>query len=363
MKKLIKIFSKILIILIFLLVLMIFGNYVIHIIKSKNEYKELKDAGYINKYSTGDYNLNLYRIGNKNSKYKLIGISGLGVDNFSIEMTFVNEKLKEDYEIIYIDRAGYGYSDDTNKKQTIEQVVSDYRTVLKNAGINGPYILMPHSLGGLYATYWESNYPDEINGVILIDSSELGIDVWDKKEYNINFIDYLELFATKIGLHRINLRDYVYPLPSIYSKTNQMYSDYLSIHALTNNAKISEINEINNNTNITYNSIISNDIPKIYICSHTGFRNRSEFKEHLKWIQNRQKEIGMSVLNMPSDKKIDEQIMQFIEWEDKSIKPYINKLGNTKIIYIPGDHMIFEEKPEELAKEIKKFIKRLNNKN
>lgn len=361
MKKIMKIFLKILIALIFLIVLLIFINYVIHRIKLKNEYQELKDAGYINKYSSGDYDLNIYRIGNKNSKYKLIGISGLGVDNFSIEMKFVNEKLMEDYEIIYIDRAGYGYSDDTNKKQTVEQVVSDYRTALKNAGIDGPYILMPHSLGGLYATYWESNYPDEINGVILIDSSELGIDVWDKEDYNVNFIDYLELFATKIGLHRFKLRDYVYALPSIYSKSDQMYSDYLSIHALANNAKLSEIKEINDNTNITYNNIISNDIPKIYICSHTGFRNRDEFKEHLKWVQNRQKEIGMKVLNMPSEEKIDEQIMQFIEWEDNAIKPYINKLGNTEIIYLPGDHMIFEEKPDELAKEIKEFIRRLDN--
>ena len=37
--------------------------------------------------------------------------------------------------------------------------VEDYRKALKNSGVEGPYILMPHSIGGVYATYWCSQYP------------------------------------------------------------------------------------------------------------------------------------------------------------------------------------------------------------
>ena len=116
--------------------------------------------------------------------------------------TFVNEKLKDDYEIIYIDRAGYGFSDDTPKTQTVEQIVSDYRNVLKNAGIEGPYILMPHSIGGVYATYWESVYPEEIEGVIFIDGTEVGMNVYDEDDYNIDFTDYLDLYLCKLGIQR-----------------------------------------------------------------------------------------------------------------------------------------------------------------
>ncbi len=67
----------------------------------------------------------------------------MGVSDYSVEMSFVNDKLNDDYEIVYIDRAGYGYSDDTSKPQTVEQVVSDYRTALENADIDGPYIFFP----------------------------------------------------------------------------------------------------------------------------------------------------------------------------------------------------------------------------
>lgn len=177
MKNKFKIILKGLLAIVVLLFVLLLINFVVHKIKSNNEYKELEKLGYINKYPAGDYNLNIYRIGNKNSKHKIVALSGLGINDFSIEMSFVNDILKDDYEIIYIDRAGYGYSDDTSKKQTVEQVVSDYRTALKNAEINGPYVLLPHSFGGIYATYWESIYQDEIEGVIFIDSSEIGLNV------------------------------------------------------------------------------------------------------------------------------------------------------------------------------------------
>lgn len=351
-----RLFFLILLGIIIALLLSIIIIFIVHKIKSSNEYNILKEAGYISKYSAGDYDLNIYRIGNKDSKYKLIGISGLGVNNFSIEMSFVNEKLKDDYEIIYIDRAGYGYSDDTSKKQTVEQIVSDYRTALKNAGIDGSYILMPHSLGGVYATYWESMYPDEIEGVVFIDTSELGIDIWDEEDFSVGFTDYLGLLASKIGLQRLVLRNYVYPLPSYYSKEEQNYSDYLSVYSLTNKAKLSEIKEMNNNTNSVYKNIKSNNIPKIYINSSTGFRTKEEYMSYNNYVIERQKEIGLELFAVPNDDRINEIINESIKWENEKIKPYTDLMGNTKIVLLPGDHMIFEQRPNELAKIIIDFI-------
>lgn len=355
MKKGFKIFLKVLLVIIILITIFILINFIIHKIKSKNEYTELNNLGYINKYSAGDYNLNIYRIGNKDSKYKLIALSGLGINDYSVQMAFVNEQIKDDYEIIYIDRAGYGYSDDTSTKQTVEQIVSDYRTALKNANITGEYILLPHSLGGVYATYWESMYPDEIKGVIFVDTSELGLDIWDETEYGVSIYEYLELFACNLGLQRIVLENYFYPLPSYYSKENQQISTYLNTHSAINKAKISEIEEINNNTNKAYNNIISNDIPKIYITSK-GFRTIDDLKENIEWINDRQKELGLEISPMPSDEILEDTIKEAIKWEEEKIKPYTDLLGNTEIVLLPGDHMIFQQKPNELAQIIRNFV-------
>lgn len=360
MKKVLKIILKVLLIIFSILLIFILIHFLVHKIRSKIEYNKLKDLGYINKYSAGDYNLNIHRIGNKNSKYKLIALSGMGVHNYSVEMSFVNEKLKEDYEIIYIDRAGYGYSDDTSKKQSIEQIVSDYRMTLKNAGIDGLYILLPHSLGGVYATYWESMYPEEIEGVIFVDTSELGLNVWDSEEYKVGIFDYLSLYACKLGLQRLVLNNYYYPLPSYYSDSEQKISNYLNTHSALTKAALSEIKEINNNTNKSYNSIKSNNIPKIYINSSSGFREIDDLKEYIKWINERQEEAGLKISPMPLDEILKKNIKEGIKWENERIKPYTDLLGNTKIILLPGDHMIFEQKPSELAQIIKEFINSLD---
>ena len=360
-KKKNKIFLKILLGVIIVLLFFLIIVFLVDRIKSNTEYKELSKAGYINKYSAGEYDLNIYRIGNEKSKHKLIGIAGLGVNNYSIEMSFVNEKLKDDYEIIYIDRAGYGFSDDASKTQTIEQIVSDYRNVLKNAGIEGPYILMPHSIGGVYATYWESIYPEEIEGVIFIDGTEVGMNIYDEDDYNIDFSDYLDVYLCKLGLHRLKTSEVTEVLPSKYNNVQQRYSDYLNIKACVNNASLSEIKEKNNNSNKAYRSIKSNDITKIYINATQAERTIEEFKETLQWVSKRKKELGLdTITEMPSDDRILQEIEKNIEWEREKLLPYINLLGNTKIINLPGDHYIFEQKPDELAVIIKEFIKSLD---
>lgn len=356
MKIVLKNIMKILLFVIIISLLFIIINFIVHKVKSKNEYNYLNEIGYINKYNAGEYELNIYRVGNSESKHKIIALSGLGINDYSVEMSFVNDELKEDYEIIYIDRAGYGYSDNTSIKQTVEQVVSDYRNALNSAGIEGPYILLPHSYGGVFATYWESIYPEEIEGVIFVDTSELGLNVWDEEEYNISFVNHLELFASKLGLHRLVLGNYFYPLPKYYSKENQKIVDYLNIYSITNKAKLSEIEEMNNNTNKTYNSIVTNDIPKIYISSSSGFRTINEFQEYINWINDRQEELGEDKIKMPSDEIIETYIDEFIKWEEEKIIPYINLLGNTELILLPGNHLIFQEKPEELSKIIRDFI-------
>lgn len=48
-------------------VVFILLNFIIHKIRSKIEYNELNKLGYINKHSASNYNLNIYRTGNRNS--------------------------------------------------------------------------------------------------------------------------------------------------------------------------------------------------------------------------------------------------------------------------------------------------------
>ena len=69
------------------------------------------------------------------------------------------------------DRAGVGWSESSPRARSIDQVNKELHDLLTNAGVEPPYILVGHSLGGIYVQHYVNQYPDEVAGVVLIDSS------------------------------------------------------------------------------------------------------------------------------------------------------------------------------------------------
>jgi pimeloyl-ACP methyl ester carboxylesterase len=69
------------------------------------------------------------------------------------------------------DRAGYGWSDPGPTPRDARQVGQELHTLLERAAIAGPYVLVGHSIGGLYVHTYTAQYPDEVAGLVLVDSS------------------------------------------------------------------------------------------------------------------------------------------------------------------------------------------------
>jgi len=68
------------------------------------------------------------------------------------------------------DRAGYGWSDTGRSPRTAGQVVTELHTLLTRAGVAGPYVLAGHSLGGLFVRLYAYRYPQQVAGLVLVDS-------------------------------------------------------------------------------------------------------------------------------------------------------------------------------------------------
>ncbi|HEY4366189.1 MAG TPA: alpha/beta hydrolase family protein [Steroidobacteraceae bacterium] len=68
-------------------------------------------------------------------------------------------------------RAGYPGSTPTNTPRDAATIVAELRAELSRQSIAPPYVLVGHSLGGLYMQYFARQYPDEVNGILLIDST------------------------------------------------------------------------------------------------------------------------------------------------------------------------------------------------
>lgn len=78
---------------------------------------------------------------------------------------------KYSYKIAVIEKSGYGFSGPMKRKRTIENLVLEDRYALREAGIEPPYVLVPHDYSGYEAIYWANKYPEEVLAVLGNDMS------------------------------------------------------------------------------------------------------------------------------------------------------------------------------------------------
>ncbi len=111
--------------------------------------------------------MHIYCIGNKSPT--IILDSGTG--GFSLEWKDIQHSLSQYVRVCAYDRAGYGWSDMGPLPRTTKRITHELHTLLQNAGIHGPYIMVGHSFGGFTAQYFARYFNNEIAGIVLIDSS------------------------------------------------------------------------------------------------------------------------------------------------------------------------------------------------
>lgn len=93
--------------------------------------------------------------------------SGLGDDHGS--WSTVLQQLPPHIEAVAPDRPGYGASPSRSGARDACRIAQEQRQLLRRAGLKPPYVLVGHSLGGLYQYVYARQYPDEVAGLVLLD--------------------------------------------------------------------------------------------------------------------------------------------------------------------------------------------------
>lgn len=83
--------------------------------------------------------------------------------------------VAKEANIFAYNRPGYGMSDKPSTPRDGKTVVEELRQVLRQQGVKPPYVLVGHSLGGLYMQMYARSYPQEVQGVVLVDAVYPGI--------------------------------------------------------------------------------------------------------------------------------------------------------------------------------------------
>jgi pimeloyl-ACP methyl ester carboxylesterase len=81
------------------------------------------------------------------------------------------QQVAQTTRVCAYDRAGMGWSESGPEPRDARQISSELHTLLKGANTEGPFVLVGHSYGGLYARMYAARYPEEVAGVVLVDSS------------------------------------------------------------------------------------------------------------------------------------------------------------------------------------------------
>lgn len=93
-----------------------------------------------------------------------------GLSGTSLGWSLVQMEVSKFTRVCSYDRAGYAWSDQSPSKRSSLHLAQELHTLLHNAKIPGPYILVGHSFGGCNALLFADLYPEETIGVILVDS-------------------------------------------------------------------------------------------------------------------------------------------------------------------------------------------------
>ena len=78
--------------------------------------------------------------------------------------------LQDEYRIIAVEPFGYGFSDQTDTPRTTENIVREIHEAVSSVGAE-EYILMGHSITGIYGLSYANTYPDEVTAFVGIDTS------------------------------------------------------------------------------------------------------------------------------------------------------------------------------------------------
>jgi len=123
-------------------------------------------------YSVSGRLLALHRSGSGDPA--VVFLRGAGM--VGLDFLNIHEWVSQFTTSVLYDRAGTGWSEPCDLPRTATEVTDELRSLLHQASVPAPYLLVGHSLGGAYAQRYAQRFPDEVAGLLLLEPSHEDFD-------------------------------------------------------------------------------------------------------------------------------------------------------------------------------------------
>nr|WP_154893306.1 alpha/beta hydrolase [Paenibacillus xylanexedens] len=140
--------------------------YITNVTSRNSEAKKIESYG--QHVSVDGKNMNVFIQGE--GKETIVLLPGYGTAAPALDFKLLIDELSPYYKVVAVEPFGYGLSDETEKERTTENIVSEVHEALQQLDIH-QYMLMGHSIAGIYGIDYVNRYAEEVTAFVGIDSS------------------------------------------------------------------------------------------------------------------------------------------------------------------------------------------------
>ncbi len=312
MKKTITFISRIVVGLIIAILLLLAVVFVVHIVCSKMEQGKLETYGQSVTVDGKKMNVLIQGEGEET----VVLLPGYGTAAPALDFQLLVDELSPFYKVVVIEPFGYGLSALTEKERSTENIVSEIHEALQRLQIER-YILMGHSISGLYGLDYVNKYPNEVSAFVGLDSS---VPTISERKIEPSVITTLKLLK-KSGLARLQMK--LSDDPYVELPYDEKTKEQLKILKLKNMYNLSQLNEAEMmyaNFKAAESLIFPKNLPVIlFIQEKHPVTDR--------WIPEHKKQIANSV--------------------------------HGKVMTFEGDHFLYRTKAKEIVEDFREFMKEI----
>ena len=228
----------------------------------------------------------------------IVFLSGAGIASPILDFKNLSDSLSKKYKVVVVERAGYGFSQDSDRSRDVMEVLSETRQALAQAHVSGPYVIISHSMASLESLAWQEKYPNEVKALIGLD--------WALPESYEDLKDNQALltvayWSSKIGLLRYFPESFYIKNPTLTETERQQYK-LLAYKQLMSQAMLHESRLAKENAKKVPSSI-NPKIPALLLVSNgegTTF-SQSEWQRYAERFASDQSNVQVVYMDAPHD--------------------------------------------------------------
>ena len=294
-----------------LLLLFLLATFIFHRICLEKEKASLTPMG--QQVLVNGHQINVYVEGD--GPEAIVVLSGAGIASPILDFKEVSESLSKQYKVVIVERAGYGYSDDSNHSRDVMEVLSETRQALSQANVKGPFIILSHSMASLESLAWQEKYPDEVKTLVGLDWALPAS--YENLKQNQALIT-VAFWSSKIGLLRYFPESFYIKNPTLIETERKQYK-LLAYKQLMSQAMLHESQTVKENAK----KVPANINPKISALLMVSNGDGTSFSQ--------------------------------FEWQ-RYAERFASDQSNVQVVYMDAPHELYHYQSHEIVSRIKEFL-------